>query len=101
MRLRHRAEMWLICSVWPIMGIAMAWGGWRLMMWSYGGREEFRRQVMIEPTNKEWFMVNPKKVFFREAPLSNVPSELPEELAALSPVDGKPVSFKHEHPHAR
>ena len=96
-RWRNFAEIWLASSVWPIGAMLASYAGFKTLIWSYGGRDEFRRQIMTEPQEKEWFMVNPRKVFFRDAPLSNVPTRIPADIgtpAAALLVGG-------EHPHAK
>ena len=62
-------------------------------MWSYGGQKKFIKTVYQEPLEKEWFMVNPKDVFFRTAPLSNIPEKLPESIKMFEHYD--------EHPHSK
>ena len=78
-RWKRKAEIYLFCSVWPVFGGCFIYGLWRLLLWSYGGREEFRRQIIREPLEGEWFLSNPKHVFFREAPLANVPEKIDPE----------------------
>eukprot|EP00760_Papus_ankaliazontas_P024442 PhM_4_TR2312/c0_g1_i2/m.45947 len=99
-RLRRHVEIWALCMVWPITGVAAVYGGYRALMWSYGGRDEFRRQILLDPNEKEWFMVNPRKVFFRDAPLSNVPTQMPDDIKALSDAQ-LPVRAGGDHPHVR
>ena len=103
-RLSAYAEIGLVCSIFPVSGILTCWSLWHLLLWSFGGREEFRRQVIIEPQRQEWFMQNPKKVFWRDAPLSNLPVQIPEEIDKLSNLDNAMSDEEKtlgEHPHAR
>ena len=104
-RLKAYAEIGLLCSVMPIGSFFGIWALWKILLWSYGGREEFRRQVLVEPYEKEWFMVNPKEVFYRRAPLSNIPQQIPKEIDALCEMpqgQAMPQTWPSgEHPHTK
>ena len=69
-------EIYLFCSFYPIMMVVTAYVGWKGLLWSYGGKAEFRKYVIKEPMDQEWFNANPKHVFFRDAPLARVPRHI-------------------------
>ncbi|KNH09350.1 hypothetical protein XU18_0035 [Perkinsela sp. CCAP 1560/4] len=92
-RIRHHLEFIAFSSIIPASTILLIFSSWKAMLWFYGGKEEFMRLVFREPLQKEWFMVNPKDVFFRPAPLSNIPHKMPEEI--------KLYESAQEHPHSK
>lgn len=90
-RWKRYCEIYLFCSVWPIMTIGGVVGGWKLLMWSYGGRESFRQLIMKDPYEEQWYLGNPRSIFYREAPLGSVPTHLVEKPA------GDPDGHKHHN----
>jgi hypothetical protein len=64
---------------------------WKGLLWSYGGRNEFRKQIIKEPTQEQWFDSNPRQVFFRDAPLSSVPRHI------LDKPDGASEGSQHHN----
>ena len=83
----------LFASVIPLGTGLSVYASWKCLMWAYGGQKQFVTTVFKEPLQKEWFMVNPKNVFFREAPLSNIPEKLPDSIGKYDNADS--------HPHAK
>ena len=92
-RWKRYCEIYLICSVWPIALVSCVYGGWRLMLWSYGGRDMFRRMVITDPLDEEWHLANPRQIFFRDAPLAHLPDYLQDYQKSLQPKD----SPQHQH----
>lgn len=93
-RWKRYIEIYLFCSVWPIGMVATVYAGWRMMLWSYGGRQMFRQAVITDPLDEDWHLANPRQVFFRDAPLAHLPDYLKEYQESLEPPkDWKP----HNH----
>jgi hypothetical protein len=85
MKLPKYAEFYVVAAMFPLFLGGCCMGGYRLLMWSYGGADNFTYLLLKEPMEKQWFNVNPKKVFFRDAPLSAVPDTEPEGLVEKVP----------------
>ena len=75
-RIRKFVEVGLLASFWPCLGVSLTYFGYKVMMWSYGGREVFRFAVIQQPLEQNWMNVTPKVLLQREAPLSEVPKRL-------------------------
>jgi hypothetical protein len=82
-------EIYAFASIWPIMGVGAMWGCWRALLWSYGGREGFRRAVIQEPHEDEWFQANPRQIMYRDSPLANVPHHIVDKP------DGHAMAHNH------
>lgn len=84
-----------IYAVGAIVPIAMFFGFrkmWHFYLWSFGGREEYRRLWIQQPIEERWYDSNPRQVFFRDAPLSAIPKQLTEKPAG-SPDAGDRKEF--------
>lgn len=78
-RWRRYVEIYALGALVPIF---MFFGGrhmWHLYLWSFGGREEYRRLWIQQPIEEQWYNSNPRQVFFRDAPLSAIPKHLTEK----------------------
>ena len=81
-RWRRYVEIYAFCSIIPISGGIACYGLWQMFIWSFGGRAEMRRLTINEPLQEKWFESDPAKtVFFRDAPLSNVPKHITDKPA--------------------
>lgn len=75
-RLRLYGEMVVLSLMWPVGSAAVLYACYRGIMWSFGGRDNFRKIVLREPMEGEWFDVNPRGIAYRDAPLSAVPEHI-------------------------
>jgi len=90
MRFRVRLEASAIAIFYLSATAAWVYGTFKLIMWSYGGRDAFQFIVLHRPMTERWFDANPKTFIGRSTPLSDVPEYL--ETAG----HGDPAS---QHPH--
>jgi hypothetical protein len=86
-------EIYLICSVWPVTFLGLMYGGWKLLLWSYGGRDNFRRAVITDPLDEQWHLANPRQIFFRDAPLAHLPDYVQDYQKGFEVKDSPP----HDH----
>ena len=56
-------------------------GSYAVVVWSVGGRAEFRRLILEEPLEKKMVQANPTTVLYRESPLSTVPKHITDKPA--------------------
>jgi hypothetical protein len=75
------AELAAMCVCIPGAGIVAMYGGYKLMIWSFGGHAEFRRIVLREPLEGNYVQANPRTVLYRETPLSAVPKHITDKPA--------------------
>lgn len=88
----RKLELYSLCGVWAVVGLGSVVASYRLLMWSFGGREGFRFIVMQLPLEEEWHRANPRAVLGLDTPLSNVPKFLE------TPGHGE---VGKDHPHQR
>lgn len=76
MRLKLRAEMAVMFVVMAGGTVLLTVGGFKAMIWSYGGSDGFRRYVIKEPLEKQYFRADPAGGLTRDGPLAGVPEHI-------------------------
>ena len=92
MKIFQKLELYAVWAIYPTVAAMTMVGGYKLFIWSFGGKDCFRYTVIRQPQDNDWVKTNPKLALGRTTPLSNVPEYL-ETPGHKSTSDGA----GHEH----
>lgn len=76
MKFTKKLELYAVWAIYPAVAAATMVGGYKIFIWSFGGKECFRYTVIRQPQDNDWVKTNPKLALGRTTPLSSVPEYL-------------------------